>query len=226
MDVSIGANLAAVRAALADAARVAGRDPDDVTLVAVSKRHGPDAIRAAYAAGQRDFGENYAQELRDKAAALADLPELRWHYIGRIQSNKAAWIAPVSVLVHAIDSLEHARALARRAEAPVPCLVAVNVAGEQTKGGVPADRALDLCRVLAEEPGVALRGLMTMPPYEDDPERSAPHFRALRRLAEAGRAEGLPLHALSMGMTSDFAVAVREGATLVRIGTAIFGPRD
>lgn len=226
MDVNIAEGLARVRGGIAEACAAAGRDPSEVHLVAVSKTHPPDAIRAAYAAGQRNFGENYAQELRDKARALADLPDLRWHFVGRIQSNKAKYIAPVAVRVHALDSIEHARALVDRAEGrEVTCLVAVNVADEDTKSGVlPAD-ALDLCRALHALPGIALAGLMTMPPPTDDPEDAAPFFARLADLAARGRAQGLPLTELSMGMTGDYPVAIRHGATWVRIGTAIFGPR-
>jgi len=226
MDVSIADRLAKVRAAIADACAAAERDPSEVHLVAVSKTHPPEMIRAAYAAGQRDFGENYAQELRDKARALADLADLRWHYIGRIQSNKAKYIAPAAVRIHAVDSVDHARALVDRADGrPLGCLVSVNVADEDTKGGVLASTALDLCRALHAEPGVDLKGLMTMPPPTDDPEDAAPFFARLADLAARGRAEGLPLTELSMGMSGDYPVAIRHGATWVRIGTAIFGAR-
>jgi PLP dependent protein len=226
MDLSIAESLAQVRHGIARACDVAGRDPSEVHLVAVSKTHPPEVIRAAHAAGQRDFGENYAQELRDKARALADLPDLRWHFIGRIQSNKARYIAPIAVRVHAVDSLEHARALAERAEGrPVACLVAVNVADEDTKSGVLPPDALSLCHALHALPGLDLKGLMTMPPPTADPEQAAPYFARLAELAARGRAEGLPLVELSMGMTGDYPVAIRHGATWVRIGTALFGPR-
>ena len=223
--MTVAARLAAVRQELEAACRAAGRDPSEVTLVAVSKTFGPEAIREAWAAGQRDFGESYAQELRDKAAALADLPGLRWHFVGRIQSNKARYIAPVATRVHAIEALRHAKALAARAERLVPVLVAVNVGGEETKGGVAPEATLDLCAALHELPGVEVRGLMTLPPWRDDPEEVGPYFARLAALAAEGRRRGLPLEELSMGMSHDFPVAVRHGATWVRVGTAIFGQR-
>lgn len=223
----IAESLAEVRDRLARACASSGRDPASVVLVAIGKTHPASAIREAYAAGQRDFGENYAQELRDKAKELSDLPGIRWHFVGRLQTNKAKYVAPVATLVHAIESVEEADALAARrpGEAPVAILASVNVADETSKGGVPADLALDLCERLAARPGIALRGLMTLPPHEDDPSASAPHFRRLFALAEAGRARGLPLVELSMGMSHDLEVAVACGATYVRVGTAIFGSR-
>lgn len=219
--MTLADRLHAVRDAVARAAERAGRA--DVHLVAVSKTQPVEAIREAYAAGQRDFGENYPQELRDKAAALADLPDLRWHFIGRLQTNKARYVAPVAVRVHALDSVEQAAALARRSDARVRCLVAVNLAGEATKGGVRPDAALPLCREASAHVDVV--GLMTMPPWSEDPEAAAPLFARLRALAAQGRDEGLDLVELSMGMSHDWPVAVREGATWVRVGTAIFGER-
>jgi pyridoxal phosphate enzyme (YggS family) len=226
MGVSIGERLLEVRAGIAAACAAAGRATEEVTLVAVSKKHSPERIREAYAAGQRDFGENYAQELRDKARALSDLPEIRWHFIGRIQSNKARYIVPLATRVHTVDSVPHALALAKRArEGPVPCLVEVNLSLEATKAGTTEGEALALCEALRTIEGIDLKGLMTMPPYVDDPEVVAPLFVQLADLAAEGRRRGLPLHELSMGMTSDYPVAIRHGATWVRIGTAIFGPR-
>lgn len=227
MDLTIAQRLREVREGIAAACVAAGRSAEEVTLVAVSKKHGPERIREAYAAGQRDFGENYAQELRDKARVLSDLEEIRWHYIGRIQSNKARYIVPLAVRVHAVDSVPHAEALARRAAGGrVPCLVEVNLALEASKGGTTEVSALQLCEALHGMDGIDLKGLMTMPPYVDDPEVVAPLFARLAELAAEGRRRGLPLHELSMGMTGDYAVAIRHGATWVRIGTAIFGPRE
>jgi len=222
----IADRLADVRARIEAAAIAAGRAPDTVGLVAVSKRHPPEAIREAYAAGQRDFGENYAQELRDKAVALADLPDIRWHFVGRIQTNKVKYFASTVARVHAIDRVDHAVAIGQRAgDGPVGVLAAINLADEATKSGVAGDEALALCRALHAVPGIALKGLMTMPPPSDDPEAGAPEYARLAALAERGRAEGLPLHELSMGMSGDYEVAIRHGATWVRVGTAIFGPR-
>lgn len=223
--MGVADRLAALRADIARACADASRAPDSVQLVAVSKKHSVQAIREAYAAGQRDFGENYAQELRAKAQALADLLDLRWHFIGRLQTNKAKYVAPVSYRVHAIDALKQGEALASRATSPVSCLVAVH-SGDPSKGGVDPEEALDLCRGLHSTPGVRLRGLMTLPPWTEDPADAAPFFAHLGSLATEGRAQGLPLDELSMGMTHDYRTAIAHGATWVRIGTAIFGPRE
>jgi pyridoxal phosphate enzyme (YggS family) len=230
----IAARWRAVTARVAAACERAGRAPAEVTLVAVSKTHPAEAVRAAAAAGARDFGENYAQELAAKreacggGAADAAPGELRWHFIGRLQRNKAKLVAGKVALVHAVDSLELAEELARRAAGVVqPILLSVNVAGEATKGGSSPDAAAALAAALAKVPGVRLDGLMTMPPPSDDPEASRPSFLALRALRDRLQQElGAPLPALSMGMSGDYEVAIACGATHVRIGTAIFGVRD
>jgi pyridoxal phosphate enzyme (YggS family) len=196
------------------------RIPAGVTLVAVSKTQPPEAIREAYAAGQRDFGENYAQEWREKADALADLADLRWHFVGGLQTNKVKYLAGRVHLVHAVDREELARELSRRSGqkgAVTRVLLEVNTGGEATKGGcAPAD-APALAAAVRALPSVELRGLMCMPPPEEDPR---PHFRLLRELRDR-----LGLAELSMGMSADWQIAIEEGATLVRIGTAIFGAR-
>jgi PLP dependent protein len=223
----VAARWAAVRARVEAACRAAGRDPAGVTVVAVSKLHPPAAIEAAVAAGVRDLGENYAQELAAKQAALPaiDARGARWHYIGRLQRNKAKLVAGKVALVHAVDTVELGVELGKRAAgvgAVQPVLIAVNLAGEATKGGVAAGAVAALCDALAGAAGVRVDGLMTMPPPDDDPEASRPHFRALRALRdELAR----PLPVLSMGMSGDFEIAIAEGATHVRIGTAIFGER-
>lgn len=213
--------LAGVRARLADACARAGRPVDAVTLVAVSKLHPPEAIRACWALGQRHFGENYAQELRDKHAALADLPGLVWHAIGPVQPKNAKYVAKAAHVFHALDRLEVAQELSRRRQgSPLRCLVEVNVAGEASKAGLPPDDARRLCEAVRPLPNLQLVGLTGMPPLVEEPEQNRPHFRALAALArELGLAE------LSMGSTADYEVAVEEGATLVRVGTAIFGER-
>lgn len=223
----VGAALDAVRARIDAAAARAGRDPAAVTLVAVSKTHGPEAVRAAYARGQRDFGENYVQEMVAKADGLADLVDLRWHFIGHLQSNKCRDVAGRVAMVQTVDSARLARELGRRAVAvgrTVGILVQVNVAREAQKSGCEVG---ELAAILAEAeatPGVALRGLMTVPPAAGDPAASRPWFEALRALRdEHGGASRLP--ELSMGMTHDMAEAVAAGATMVRVGTAIFGAR-
>ena len=218
----------AVRARVAAACERAGRPATDVTIVAVSKTHPLDAIRAAFAAGATDFGENYAQELATKQAELAAAPlALRWHYIGRLQRNKAKLVGGKVALVHAVDTVELAEELARRAGGVVqPILVAVNLGGEATKGGVTAEAAPALARALAGVPGISLDGFMTMPPPADDPEASRPCFRALRALRDRVQDQvGRPLPVLSMGMSHDFEVAIACGASHVRVGTAIFGSR-
>ena len=212
--MSVGERLRALRARL----------PPRVTLVAVSKTHPPEAVREAYAAGQRDFGENYAQEWRDKAAALADLPDLVWHFVGSLQTNKVKLLLgaapPRAAWVHTVDREELARELSRRAAARgarVKVLLEVNVAGEPQKAGCAPEEVPRLAAAVGALPGLELRGLMCIPPAEGDPR---PHFRALRALRDR-----LGLPDLSMGMTADWEAAVEEGATLVRVGTAIFGAR-
>ena len=220
----ISEQLAVIRASVEAATRAAGRPAGAVRLVAVSKTFPESAIEEAYAAGQRVFGENYPQELRDKAASLAAF-DIEWHFIGRLQKNKAKYVAAAASWVHAIESVEQAEALAARRASPISVLVAVNVANEASKGGIATADALGLCERLAKIDNVDLRGLMCLPPPSEDPEDSAPYFAALADLAARGRSMGLPLTELSMGMSHDFAVAIRHGATLVRVGSAIFGAR-
>ncbi len=205
-----------VRAAEARAGRPAG----SVEVVAVSKLQPPEAIRAAYAAGARTFGENYAQELRDKAEALSDLAGLRWHAIGPLQTNKARYVARAAHVFHALDRLEVAQELSRRRTgAPLAIHVEVNVAGEGTKSGVAPSALGELLAAVRPLPRLELVGLMTMPPLAPA-EEVRPLFRALAALA---REHGLA--GLSMGSTHDFETAIEEGATVVRVGTAIFGER-
>ena len=223
----VGAALDAVRARIAAAAVRAGRDPSTVALLAVSKTHGADAVRAAYARGQRDFGENYVQELVAKAAALADLPDLRWHFIGHLQTNQCRDVAALVATVHSVDSERLARELGRRAAAAgrtVGILVQVNIAGEAQKSGCAPGDLPALVAAARATPGVALLGLMTVPPADDDPAAARRWFDALRALRDAhGGAKALP--ELSMGMTHDMEEAIAAGATVVRVGTAIFGAR-
>lgn len=220
--------LDAVRTRLDAAARRAGRDPSAVALLAVSKTHGPDAVRAAYAHGQRDFGENYVQELVTKAAALADLVGLRWHFIGHLQTNKCREVAGLVATVQSVDSERLVKELGRRATATgrtLEILIQVNVACEAQKSGCDLAALPQLIAAAQGTPGVRLRGLMTVPPAVDDPVESRRWFDALRGLREAHGGEAL-LPDLSMGMTHDMEEAVAAGATVVRVGTAIFGTRD
>jgi PLP dependent protein len=198
----------------------AGRRAGSVEVVAVSKLQPVEAIRAAHAAGARAFGENYAQELRDKAAALSDLPGLRWHAIGPLQTNKARYVARSAHVFHALDRLEVARELSRRRTGtPLAVYVEVNVGGEATKTGVAPAVLGALLEAVQALPGLELVGLMTMPPLAPA-EEVRPLFRALAAL---GREHGLG--GLSMGSTHDFETAIEEGATVVRVGTAVFGER-
>lgn len=241
---TIAERWAVVRADVEAACVRAKRDPASVTIVAVSKTHPSSSILEALAAGARDFGENYAQELVAKRAALATEPHdpleaprvvplvdsIRWHFIGRLQRNKAKLVAGQVEMVHAVDSIDLAAELAKRrpsdAIAPQRILLSVNVGGEETKGGVALEHAPTVARSLSSMGGVELEGLMTMPPPSDDPEASRPAFLALGKLRDRLRDElGQPLPVLSMGMSGDFAVAIACGATHVRIGTAIFGAR-
>lgn len=219
--------LDAVRARIDAAARRAGRDPSSVALLAVSKTHGADAVRAAYARGQRDFGENYVQELIAKASALADLPDLRWHFIGHLQTNKCRDVAGLVASVQSVDSERLLRELGRRATAAgrtVGILIQVNVAREAQKSGCDVAGLAGLIAAARETPGVALRGLMTVPPAMNDPAAAREWFDALRALRDAhGGVAALP--ELSMGMTHDMDEAIAAGATVVRVGTAIFGAR-
>ena len=223
-----------VQARVAAACERAARPATDVAIVAVSKTHPVDAIREAVVAGAIDFGENYAQELASKMTELASAngpapsSVIRWHFIGRLQRNKAKLVAGRVALVHAVDGVELAEEIGKRAGAAVQSiLLAVNLGGEATKGGVTAETAPALARLLAGVGGISLDGLMTMPPPVDDPEASRPHFVALRELRDRLRDDlGRPLPVLSMGMSHDFEVAIACGATHVRIGTAIFGSRS
>jgi pyridoxal phosphate enzyme (YggS family) len=220
-------NLEEIKRRIADAARLAGRDPADVQLVAVTKTVGLERLRQAVAAGQTLFGENYVQEAKTKIASLG--PGLTWHFIGHLQSNKAKAAVELFDLIHSVDRASLAQALEQavaRADKIQNILLQVNVAGEASKSGTAPEHAEDLLREISKMPHLRVLGLMTMPPWFDDPERVRPYFRALRELRDRLRGLHLAeLPELSMGMTGDFEAAVSEGATLVRIGTAIFGQR-
>lgn len=199
-----------------------GRKREEVTLIAVSKTHPFEIIQAAYDLGIRNFGENRVQELLKKRDQLP--PDIHWHLIGHLQSNKAKYIADFIHTVHSIDSLETAKELSKRAARHpkrIDVLLEINVAGEASKEGIPTSEAADLLRLIFEEaPSLHVSGLMTIAPYEDDPERVRPYFHELRKLRDQ-----LGLKDLSMGMTNDFEIAIEEGATMIRIGSALFGER-
>ena len=219
--MDIAANLAAVRGRMAAACARAGRPAAAVELIAVSKLQPPELIRAAYAEGQRQFGENYAQELRDKAQGLADLRGLRWHAIGPLQANKAKYVARAAHAFHALDRWELAEELSRRRTGePLRCFVEVNLVGEATKSGLAPEAVAGFVERVNGLPGLRLAGLMSLPPLFDVPESTRPLFIRLRELATR-----VGLSELSMGTTADFEVAIEEGATCVRVGTALFGER-
>jgi len=227
--MSIGGNLKTVQDRIAAAAARAGRDPSSVKLVVVTKTVDVGRIREAAAAGAMIFGENRVQEAKEKFEQLGPLAS--WHLIGRLQTNKAKFAVRLFSLIHSVDSLELAKELDRQAAKigkVQDVLIEVNIAGEASKAGVGAAGTPGLVREAAKLEHIAIKGLMTMPPYSDNPEDSRPCFRRLRELASAIAKENIAnvsMQELSMGMSGDFETAVEEGATLVRVGTAIFGTR-
>jgi pyridoxal phosphate enzyme (YggS family) len=239
----IAKNIARVREKIAAAARLAGRNPDEIMLMAVSKTFPPERIREAYAAGLQVFGENRVQEFAGKTDALRDLHDTEWHLIGHLQTNKAAKAADLFDAVDSVDSMRMAEKLNASAESVgkiLSVLIEINVGGERAKSGVALgsieegsveQSTNELEQILQAAPrwrNLKIRGLMTVPPYTEDPEGSRPYFRQLRQIRDSIAARGLPqvgTAVLSMGMSHDFEVAIAEGATCVRVGTAIFGER-
>lgn len=228
--MDVAANIRQIREILADAATRSGRSPADVRLMAVTKTVDDERIAAALRAGVDIIGENYVQEAKRKLETMGRSCE--WHLIGRLQTNKAKYAVRLFDMIHSVDRLELAAEIDRRAGAAgvvVKLLIEVNVAGEKTKSGVPIAEAVGLIREIAPLPNLSIRGLMTMPPWFNDPEKARPYFRAVRELRDRIRSEGIPnvrMEELSMGMTVDYAIAVEEGATIVRIGRGIFGERS
>jgi pyridoxal phosphate enzyme (YggS family) len=224
----IAANLARVREQIAVNAARAGRDPASIRLVAVTKNFPPEVVRAGYECGLRDFGENRVQEFCEKLPQL-NLPGARFHLIGHLQSNKVHQAMSFD-WIQTVDSERLARRLNEAAEAAgkrVAVLIQVKLGDEPVKSGVPETEVEPLAALLASLDWLEFNGLMTLPPYTDDPECARPYFRRLRELRDRLRGSGLPqVQELSMGMTHDFPIAIEEGATIVRIGTAIFGPRE
>jgi len=231
--MSISENVAAVREKIARAARRTGRSPDEIVLMGVSKTQPVEQIREAYEAGLTVFGENRVQEFAGKADALRDLRDAEWHMIGHLQTNKATKTAELFLAVDSVDSLKLAEKLdaaARSLGKKLHVLVEINVGGEAAKGGMaPDSSALEELLIAAPRlHELVFRGFMTVPPFTDDPQGAQPHFRKLRELRDAIAARRLPAVAmdeLSMGMSHDFEVAIEEGSTGVRVGTAIFGER-
>ena len=232
--MSLAENIAAIQDKISVAARRAVRRPEDVVLMAVSKTHPPERIREAHTAGLRLFGENRVQEFAGKAAPLADLVGVEWHMIGHLQTNKAGKAAELFGAVDSVDSVKLAEKLdaaARSVNKKLAVLVEINVGGEAAKTGVAPD-SRELEQLLLAAPrleALEFRGLMTVPPFTDDPEGARPYFRKLRELRDSVATRRLPaisMQVISMGMSHDFEVAIAEGSTCVRVGTAIFGERQ
>lgn len=225
--IGVTENLRKIRDLLHFAAIEAGRNPADVRLLAVSKKQPLEKIREAYAAGQREFGENFVQEGVEKIAAM-DKNDITWHFIGHLQSNKTRVVAENFDWVHTIDKLKTARRLSEQRPdgmAPLNVCLQVNVDDEDSKSGVPPHALPELATACAELPNIRLRGLMCLPAIRDEPDAQRIPFAILRELAEKLRTDGVDMDTLSMGMTADFRAAILEGATIVRIGTALFGER-
>jgi pyridoxal phosphate enzyme (YggS family) len=232
--MSIAANILSIQQRIKAAAPGAGRNPIEITLMGVTKTQPPERIREAYEAGLRIFGENRVQEFAGKAEALRDLKDAEWHMIGHLQNNKAARAAELFRAVGSVDSLKLAVKLNAAAHAlgkKLEVLIEINVAGEAAKSGVAPDDSWELEHLLLAAPGfgaLTYRGLMTVPPFTEDREGARPYFRKLRELRDkiaARKLPGIAMDELSMGMSHDFEVAIEEGSTCVRVGTAIFGER-
>jgi hypothetical protein len=228
MALSLAENLIEVRKRLKRAARKAGRDLSEITLIAVTKNVEPRLIRKAIKEGLRVFGESYIQEAQEKIKKIGR-KQKKWHFIGHLQKNKARFAVDLFDCIHSVDTPGLARELNRRTTHPIDVLIQVNISGEKTKHGVTPDEAVELARLMPALKNLNFRGLMAIPPAVDPPERARPYFITLRRLAERINRERIPgvvVHDLSMGMSADFDIAIEEGATMVRVGTAIFGPRE
>jgi pyridoxal phosphate enzyme (YggS family) len=233
--MTIADRVQAVRERLAGACERSGRSLAEITLIAATKTRGVEELVAVLEAGVTDLGENYVQELLAKRSAIDRLGgfSVSWHMIGHLQRNKVKYLVPGVALIHSVDSLRLAQEIDSRAAGQgslrQPVLLEVNIAGEDSKTGVAPAEVAALAEQVAQLPHLDLQGLMCLPPYSDDPEDSRPHFRAMAALAASLRQRGLPPQAmrhLSMGMSGDYEVAVEEGATLVRLGTVLFGPRS
>jgi pyridoxal phosphate enzyme (YggS family) len=231
--MSLAENISRVQKRISAAALRTGRKPDEITLMAVCKTFPPEQIRAAYDAGLRTFGENRVQEFARKIAALRDLSNADWHMIGHLQTNKAAQAAELFSYIDSVDSVRLARKLDSSASdrgKKLSVMIEINIGGEAAKSGVAPNSAEleDILNAARELPSLDFRGLMTVPPYSDEPEQSRPYFRKMRELFNHIASRRLPavrMEALSMGMSHDYEVAIEEGATCIRVGTAIFGAR-
>lgn len=226
--MGVAESVSQVKAGIDAACRRIGRDPAGVTLVAVAKTFPADAIQAAVEAGVADIGENRAQELKQKAQVLSSSP-IRWHFVGPLQSNKVRHVVGTATLIHSVDRLGLAEAIARRASAlgmVQDVLIEVNLAGEASKAGVDPRAVVSFAEEVASLGGIAVRGLMAIPPQEPDETAARGHFRALASLRDQALERVAGAGELSMGMSHDYLIAIEEGATIVRVGTAIFGPRN
>ena len=223
-------NIAMVRERIEKAARRAGRDPREITILAAAKSVDIRKMQEAVKAGVTTFGENYVQEAEKKIKDLQrSKKDIYWHFIGRLQKNKAKDVVKLFDTIETVDSIGLAKELNKRAEKKLCVLIQVSLAKEKTKGGVTEYEALDLTHEISKLANLSLKGLMTIPPFFENPEMSRPYFTELRRLAEKIRREAIPnviMKELSMGMSHDFEVAIEEGATIIRVGTAIFGERE
>jgi len=213
----IGSNLEEVNRRIARACSKSGRSPEEISIIAVSKGVGAKAIEEAFNCGLRHFGENRVQEARDKIPLLSHLP-ITWHMVGHLQSNKAKLALSLFQFIHSVDSLKLAEILSQKSQSPIPVLLEVNVSGEETKFGFQPPEVAQALASISQLPNLEVKGLMTIAPLASDPEEVRPFFRRLRQLRDA-----LGLKELSMGMTDDFEVAIEEGATIIRLGRAIFG---
>ena len=227
--MSIAENLSRIEERMAEAAIRSGRAPGSVKLVGVTKTVDLDRIKEAVSAGLQILGENYVQEARDKIRELKD--RVSWHFVGRLQTNKAKYAVKLFDVIQTVDSLKLAQELNRRAQPlgrTIPIIIQVNLASEVSKGGVEPSECLSLIRHVSVLENLQIRGLMTMPPFFDQPERARPYFAQLRELSQKiaeAQVAGVEMNELSMGMSGDFEAAIEEGATLIRVGTAIFGER-
>lgn len=228
MPSTIPKNIAMVRERIEKAARHVGRDPREITLLAATKSMDIKKVQEAVKAGIKALGENYMQEAKKKIDNIKRGKEVSWHFIGHLQKNKAKDAAELFAMIETVDSIGLAKELNKRAKTKLDVLVQVNLAKEKTKGGVAEHEALGLAREIAKLENLSLKGLMTIPPFFENPELVRPYYTELRRLAEKIRRENIPgvvMKDLSMGMSHDFEIAIEEGATIIRVGTAIFGER-
>lgn len=229
--MDLESNIKDINKRIKEAAESVGRDPGDIRLVAVTKRVEPERIKQALTLGFNRFGENYAQEFRDKSKILENEAEgaIEWHFIGQLQKNKVKYVVGNVELIHSLDSLSVAREINKRAETMeirVPVLIEVDTSGEESKGGIAPSQLRDFLNELSSLSSIEVCGLMTMPPYFNDVEMARPYFSRLREIRDGLLPEFPQLKDLSMGMSGDFEIAIEEGATIIRVGSAIFGERN